>query len=321
MFLIDILENLDTVRETLGYVNPMTLKELCLSYTNDGTGLTTESIIHQAAPFVFSYDFPIFDENHRLELEEKIIRRYYFRRLCCEDVDEWKVRFDARLNEIMPYYNKMYESIGYLTDILEDVDYQRIIGEDTQKANSERTKSTQESNGETVSIGAENTSQDGSRSGTSEKKADGMSSDSSTSVVNGSANSVNKYSDTPQGELTGVVNGNYLTNATVQDDTTASTTKGQNSRIDGSTENVENSESSEVSGHTERQSSGNSKTNTVGSFDTDGVEQGNRNMTEHVKGKMYGGSKSKFVMEYRKAIINVDSEILGRLADLFLNVY
>ena len=44
-------------------------------------------------------------------------------------------------------------------------------------------------------------------------------------------------------------------------------------------------------------------------------------MKEHVKGKMYAGSKAKYVMEYRKAIMNVDAEILGRLADLFLNVY
>lgn len=321
MFLIDVLENLDNIRETLGYVSPITLKELCLSYTNNGEGLTTQSIIHQAAPSVFSYDFPIFDESHRLELEEKIIRRYYYRQLCCEDVDEWKLRFYSRLNEIMPYYNKMYESIGYLKDILEDVDYQRTIGEDTQKANSERTKSTQESVGQTVNIGAENTSQGGTRSGSSEKTANSKSSDSKTEKVENSANSVNKYSDTPQGELTGVVAGNYLTNATVQDDAASSTTKGQSSRIDDNSENVENSESTEVNGHSERQSSGNSKNNTVGSFDTDGVEQGNRNMTEHVKGKMYGGSKSKYVIEYRKAIINVDAEILGRLADLFLNVY
>ena len=84
-----------------------------------------EQILTQAAPHVFDFDFPIFDENYRLVLEKKILRHYYTREIGEETVGLWKLRMNTRLNEIMPYYNKLYESELLEFNPFYDTDYTR----------------------------------------------------------------------------------------------------------------------------------------------------------------------------------------------------
>ena len=55
---------------------------LCESLTGhtDSVGYDDiDSVIEDALPIIFSFDFPIFDEEYRTVLETKIIRHYYTR--------------------------------------------------------------------------------------------------------------------------------------------------------------------------------------------------------------------------------------------------
>ena len=81
-----------------------------------------QSILEESAPKIFNFDFPIFDENYRLPLEIKILRYYYTREICEETVGLWKLRLQNKLNLIMPYYNKLYESELYNFNPLYDTD-------------------------------------------------------------------------------------------------------------------------------------------------------------------------------------------------------
>lgn len=274
----DLSKKLQEFRVKLGYKYPPTLKKLCIDLTGmspDVEGF--ETIIAQATPMIFDFAYPIFDESHRQNLEQKIIKRYFFREISCEDVAEWQLRLDAKMNEIMPYYNKMYESVGYLTDILDDVDYTRTFNEQTANTGIENTTSTQniensaESTGSSTSIGK-------------------------TDVDN---NQLVASSDTPQGQLTGLLDNTYLSAAAKTDSETHTTNNDSESR--------------------NASSSGTSKTD--GTFDTSSNRSGQRDNVEKVKGKMYSGSKAKLVMEYRKAILNIDAEIMGRLNDMFMLTY
>ena len=74
---------------------------------------------------VFSFDFPIFDEEYRPVLCKKILKHYYTREICEETVGLWKLRLDARMNEIMPYFNKLYESESLTIDPLVNYRYRR----------------------------------------------------------------------------------------------------------------------------------------------------------------------------------------------------
>ena len=54
--------------------------------------------------------YPIFDENYRIVLNEKIKRHYYFDEIGLETPMLFNYQIETRLNEIMPFYNQMYES-------------------------------------------------------------------------------------------------------------------------------------------------------------------------------------------------------------------
>lgn len=55
-------------------------------------------------------DYPIFNEEYRDELNNKIINHFYFREIGFESADMFKFYLNRAMNEIMPYYNKLYES-------------------------------------------------------------------------------------------------------------------------------------------------------------------------------------------------------------------
>lgn len=64
--------------------------------------------ITEAAPKIFNFDFPIWDESYRLDLEIKILSKYLRREISYETVGLWKHYLWQTLNEIMPYYNQLY---------------------------------------------------------------------------------------------------------------------------------------------------------------------------------------------------------------------
>lgn len=147
--------------------------------------LTVDEVLDECWDKIFSFDFPIFDENYREILCKKILKHFYTREIGEETVGLWKLRLDMRMNEIMPYYNKLYESELIEFNPMYDVDLTR---DHTLKSNGTRKYT---DNG-TVS----NTSKD-----------------------------VTKYSDTPQGSLQNVENGAYLTDATIVDSTNSGTSQ------------------------------------------------------------------------------------------------
>ena len=82
-----------------------------------------DQIVESAAPYIFNFDFPIFDETYRLPLEKRILKNFYTREICEETVGLWQLRLENKLNLIMPYYNKLYESELIKFNPLYDVDY------------------------------------------------------------------------------------------------------------------------------------------------------------------------------------------------------
>lgn len=54
--------------------------------------------------------YPIFDEDYRRGLNAKIIEHYWFREIGFETPQMFKRFLNRRMNEIMPFYNQLYES-------------------------------------------------------------------------------------------------------------------------------------------------------------------------------------------------------------------
>ena len=129
---------------------------------------------------IFDFEYPIFDETYRSVIETKILKRYYTREICAETVGRWKLFLNQRMNEIMPYYNKLYESELLKFNPLQDVDL-------------------------TIDHRREN---DGTETGQGTRNTDTQGNNKATGT------NWEYYSDTPQGTVGNLDNHTYLTNAT-----------------------------------------------------------------------------------------------------------
>ena len=54
--------------------------------------------------------YPIFDEAYRDILNQKIIDHFWYNEISHETVDMWMRQMRTKMQEIMPYYNKLYEA-------------------------------------------------------------------------------------------------------------------------------------------------------------------------------------------------------------------
>lgn len=115
-------------------------------------------ILESCRENIFNFDFPIFDEAYRPVIEKKILKHYYTREIATETVGLWKHYLDMRLNEIMPYYNKLYETELYHFNPFYDVD---LFTESNKKGlhtgnESGTSNSTTTANSTTTETGTEN---------------------------------------------------------------------------------------------------------------------------------------------------------------------
>lgn len=88
-----------------------------------GNGI--DNVIQRAIPQIFDFDFPIFKSDYKNVLATKILKHYYTREIGYETYGLWKFKLNVRLNEIMPYFNQLYESTLLEFNPLLDVDYTR----------------------------------------------------------------------------------------------------------------------------------------------------------------------------------------------------
>lgn len=132
-----------------------------------------DSILDKCWNKVFNFDFPIFDEKYRQVLCRKILKHYYTREIAHETVGRWKLALNAKLNEIMPYYNQLYKSELLEFNPFYDVDLTRSR---EGSGTSNRTSKNTETN-----------------SGTSKNVSNG----SGTS----NTDTLNRFSDTPQNSM------------------------------------------------------------------------------------------------------------------------
>lgn len=64
--------------------------------------------------------YPIFDENYRDTLNNKILYHYYENEIGFETANLFKFYLNQRMNEIMPYYNTLYENQNKILDSMFD---------------------------------------------------------------------------------------------------------------------------------------------------------------------------------------------------------
>ena len=202
-------------------------------------------------------DYPIYDEGHRQELNDKIIRRYYFREIGFETFGQFAWHVRSHMHEVMPYFNELYRTIGLIQDPL----------------------STRDMSFDEVG----NRAREFSESRTSDTTSHTNQSTSTTS------NDKNVVQDTPMNGLdTGAIQSmDYATNVTFDN---GSTTGEGETDVTGTTEGETSSNESETHGLTHR---------------------------EHG----YDRPQAETLLTYRKAILNIDLDVVESLGNLFMGLW
>jgi hypothetical protein len=140
---------------------------------------SVDDVIASSWNKIFTTKCEFFDEAYRGVLCRKILKHYYLREIGAETVGVWKLWVNTKLEEIMSYYNQLYESAKIEFNPMHDTNLTRTHNR------TENEKSEGERNGKT------------------------------NSDSNRNENLKELYSDTPQGSITNLENETYLTNATI----------------------------------------------------------------------------------------------------------
>lgn len=123
----------------------MELREICEGYAYQiiqNNNIPIDVVIDTSCDYIFDFDFPIWNEEYRHTLEKKILFHYYTREIGEETVALFKLRLQSTLLEVMPYFNKLYESADFDFSPLTNYDIMRkgaFTDDGTGEANSSGT--------------------------------------------------------------------------------------------------------------------------------------------------------------------------------------
>lgn len=256
-------------------------------------------------------DYPIFDENYRESLNQKIINHYYFREIGMETAELFKRYLNNTMREIMPYYNQLYKSELLEFNPFYNVDKTvtadknnnsvsdfvgNISGKNTQTAD---TENTQTNNGkQQTTTAATSTGESVGNSTTTNKNK-------------------NVSSDTPQG---------FLSINSIENETYASAAEMGNAESINNSKATSNNAENGITDQTtadETKATGNSKSNATTETDTANKTTSNdfENYISHVIGKSEGETYSEMLMKFRETFLNIDMMIIDELKTCFMMIY
>ena len=256
-------------------------------------------------------DYPIFDENYRESLNQKIINHYYFREIGMETAELFKRYLNNTMREIMPYYNQLYKSELLEFNPFYNVDKTvtadknnnsvsdfvgNISGKNTQTAD---TENTQTNNGkQQTTTAATSTGESVGNSTTTNKNK-------------------NVSSDTPQG---------FLSIKSIDNETYASAAEMGNAESINNSKATSNNAENGITDQTtadETKATGNSKSNATTETDTANKTTSNdfENYISHVIGKSEGETYSEMLMKFRETFLNIDMMIIDELKTCFMMIY
>lgn len=252
-----------------------------------------DTIIANSWNKIFTSKAPFFDENYRSVLCQKILKHYYLREICCETVGIWTLWMNTRLEEIMPYYNQLYESAKIEFNPMHDVNLTRKHERNVEGTSKEDGTRIDNTTGKRTLTGNRDT--DSTDSGTR----------NTTSGSNGTKRDL--YSDTPQGDIAGLENENYLTNARKITDNVNGTGNEETSTTEKT--GTKYSETEDTTGKVDGVTSNTENTNTT------------ENYLETIVGKQGTESFSSLLNKFRETFLNIDMQVIEEFSDLFFGLW
>lgn len=296
---------------------------------------SVDNILTLAWDKIFTTQCAFFDDSYRSVLCKKILKHYYLREIGAETVGVWLLWMNTKLEEIMPYYNQLYNSALLQFDPFQDTDYQRTHqGENTGSRN---TDTSSDSSGTKTGSNTHNAADTAESHGNSTSHNTTTDSGSITDVkdtaadstANSSGNKGDRYSDTPQGTIANVdvTTNAYLTNVRLIDDSTAGVShdetlenntqtralEGTNNTTTADT-NLQTATKDEAGTYNESNSQNTATNQGEQSYNTDAY-------IEHVFGKVAATPYSDLLQKFRDTFLNIDMLVIEEFNELFLQLW
>lgn len=131
------------------------VKSIVDFYSQDIMGIDEK--INTAAPFIFNFNFPIWDQSYTSTLEYKILLHYYMKEIAFETVGLWKLYLKQTMTEIMPYYCKLWETVAREYDYMNDTYINERIQRDKTELGKYNDKSESQGNSSNTTSSESNT--------------------------------------------------------------------------------------------------------------------------------------------------------------------
>lgn len=301
--------------------------------------------------------YPIFDEQFRIPLNNKILDHYRFREIGFETPEMFKFFLNRTMNEIMPYYNELWKTLLLEFDPLtnyhmvehilftgsEDTDGTETgTGNNTTTTESEQTD-TGESTGTTTDTLNTTTTANVTNTKSNTGSVEHEFNETTTDVDDGSnvrtSNIDKKHSDTPQTEISFPEQGNmFVTDisnelSTVTDDINTTKTihrTGANTDNTDMTETENNTATTRNTGSNTQEVSVNNVNNSVNNATNTNEYVNNlvnkilkaiENETNSEKNGYMNITPMELIKQMRDLIINIEMMIIEELALLFMQIY
>lgn len=232
-------------------------------------------------------DYPIFDEDYREILNNKIINHYYFREIGLETAQLFKLFLNNRMNEIMKYYNQLYLSELIEIEPLTRLDWQESY--DWHKF--QDTTRTTQNKGNLKDV---NTQED------TTNKINNSNTESTTDF-----DSKNVRSDTPNGKLDWdeIENELYATEVNIgKDNTIMLDTTNED-------ENINYTRNEKLDRET------------LNNVDDEFSLTDEESYIKRYTGNNAVRTDSQMLMEFRETFLNIDMMIINELEDLFIQLW
>lgn len=199
-------------------LNPPTLYSLLESIVNYGKDEKTKikDLAKVGRTEIFDFDYELTDRLTKEEFETHILNHYLMRRIGFETLTAFKIALNCKINEVIPMFNKLYNSIS---------NWDLFIGDETLRTGFDKTTSNSINN----------------------------SSNSLTNSSNTVNNSVSdrRFSDTPQDKIEDVRDGSYVTNYSYDtDNSNSSDNSNSNGTSSSNTDTTDNKNYEEKTVHT-----------------------------------------------------------------------
>lgn len=320
---------------------------------SDSVGYTdVETVLNASWDKIFTA-FPIYDEAHRADLCKKILRHYYMDEIAFETYGLWQLAINTKLVEIMPQYNRLYKASAEIINPLYNKNLTRQY-DGTSKGTNKDTRTdnlTDTASATTTATGTDTrtdnltdtnggsvvTKSDSKRTDALKAVTDNTSKSTTTSSASNNSSNDSFTSDTPQGSLTDVKAGKYMTNASIgtstgstsgndKNDTTSNNTVSNTGTVSNAgTDTVTDTRTLTKTGTVKNTSTDNTMSDSTvtktGTVVNDGSDSRTDAHTETVTGYEGSATYAELLKKYSDAIINIDMMIINDLSNMFMQIW